>query len=131
MRRSFKCKEEVLIALKEHYDEIVNSEYSGNYLDAIQDFDYVAEAKLRVILQGFYDNPRSRDQAWKTCKGSLYEYAVFKSIEQAINKDEKLNRKFIVMAGDEALIRHKAQVVIKNWSEIFPDVDILIIEYFM
>lgn len=128
MRRGFKCREDILFALKRRYDEIVNEEYQGNYLDAIQDFDSIAEVKLRIILQDFYDKPRSQDQAWKTCKGSLYEYAVFKVIQQIIINDEELNRKFTVMTGDEALIHYKDQVAIRNWSEILPDVDILVIE---
>lgn len=106
----------------------MNREYGGDYLEAVQDFDLIAETKLRDTLQEFYDNPRSRDQAWKTCKGSLYEYAVFKSIQQAVIKDEGLNRRFTVMEGDKASDRHRSQVTIRNWSEIFPDVDILIVE---
>ena len=76
----------------------------------------------------YYQNQRSRDQAWKTCKGSLYEYAVFKYIQNIVENDKILKNKIIVMMGDEALILHKDQIVIKNWCDIFPDVDILIIE---
>jgi len=127
MRRGFKCKENVLISLKRGYDRIVEVEYSKNYLKAIQQFDFVAEEKLRNLLGRFYDNHRSRDQAWKTCKGSLYEYAVFKCIQQVITEN-KLDDKLLVLMGDAALIQHKDQIVIRNWSDIFPDVDIIIIE---
>ena len=127
MRRGFKCKENVLISLKRGYDRIVEVEYSKNYLKAIQQFDFVAEEKLRNLLGRFYDNHRSRDQAWKTCKGSLYEYAVFKCIQQVI-AENKLDDKLLVLMGDVALIQHKDQIVIRNWSDIFPDVDIIIIE---
>jgi hypothetical protein len=82
MRRGFKPKEEVLALLKDKYDEIVSKVYNGNYLDAVQNFDELAENKLRATLQLFYNKPRSRDQAWRTCKGSLYEYAVFKVLNK-------------------------------------------------
>jgi len=128
MKRGFKCKEKIFDDLKKEYDKIVNREYKGNYLDAIQVFDPLVETNLRIVLQNFYDNSRSRDQAWKTCKGSLYEYAVFKSIQQIIISDDKLNSKFTITMSDKTLIHYKNQVAIRNWSEIFPDVDILIIE---
>lgn len=128
MKRGFKCKGEVLIALTKKYDEIVSKEYYGNYLDAVQNFDDLAENKLRTILQDFYERPGSRDQAWRTCKGTLYEYAVFKVLNQMVIKDPELDCKFMVMRGDEVLLRYKDQVVIRNWSEIFPDIDIFIVE---
>ena len=45
-----------------------------------------------------------------------------------MENDEILKDKIVVMMGDEALILHKDQIVIRNWCDIFPDVDILIIE---
>ena len=128
MRRGFRCKEDILNSLKNGYDEIVDKTYNENYLEAIQRFDFIAEEKLREILDDFYDNERSRDQAWKTCKGSLYEYAVFRCIQQIIMKEDKLKDHFTILMGDEALAQHKEQIVIRNWNDILPDVDILIIE---
>jgi len=128
MRRGFKCKNEILNALTNKYNEIVGANYNRDYIEAIQDFEQIAEKMLRVILNNFYNNDKSRNQAWKTCKGALYEYAVFKCIQHIIINDKLLNQKFTVMMGDEAIVQHKDQIVIKNWSEIFPDVDILIIE---
>lgn len=128
MRRGFKCKKEVLEALKQGYDSIVRSGFQGNFLDALKNFDSLAENSLRGILIRYYPNQRSRDQAWKTCKGSLYEYAVFRYIQNIVENDDILRDKIIVMMGDEALISHKDQIVIRNWCDIFPDVDILIIE---
>ena len=119
--------ENVLDLLKRGYNKIVEVEYSKDYLKAIQQFDFIAEEKLRSLLLRFYNNQRSRDQAWKTCKGSLYEYAVFKCIQQVVTEN-KLDNKLLVLMGDDALIRHKDQIVIRNWSDIFPDVDIIIIE---
>jgi hypothetical protein len=34
----------------------------------------------------------------------------------------------MAVMGDEALSSYKEQVAIKNWSEILPDADILIVE---
>jgi len=127
MRRGFKCKRDILNLLKREYDKIAKLEYSGDYLKIIQHFDLIAEEKLRHLIDKFYSNPRSRDQAWKTCKGSLYEYAVFKCIQQVIIKN-KLESKLQVLMGENVLIEYKDQIVIRNWSDIFPDVDIVVIE---
>jgi len=128
MRRGFKCKKEVLEALKQGYDDMIRNRFHGNFLDALKNFDSLAENNLRNILTRYYPSQRSRDQAWKTCKGSLYEYAVFRYMQNIVENDEVLKNKITVMMGDEALISHKEQIVIRNWSDIFPDVDILIIE---
>ncbi len=128
MRRGFKCKKEVLEALKQGYDSIVRNRFQGNFLDALKNFDLLAENSLRSILIRYYPNQRSRDQAWKTCKGSLYEYAVFRYIQNIVENNDTLKDKIIVMMGDDALISHKDQIVIRNWCDIFPDVDILIID---
>jgi len=43
-------------------------------------------------------------------------------------EDPELSRKFIVAISDETLLNYKDQLIIRNWSEIFPDVDIFIVE---
>ncbi len=126
-RRGFKCKREVLEALKQDYDNVVRDEFGGNFLKALEIFDSLVEDNLRDILMEYYVNQRSRDQAWRTCKGSLYEYAIFRYIQSIIGNNE-LKDKVMVVMGDEASASHKEQVVIRNWHDIFPDADILIIE---
>jgi len=128
IRKGFKCKKEILEKLKECYNSIVRNKFRGSFLDALKNFDSLAEKELRKILINYYSNQRSQDQAWKTCKGSLYEYAVFKYIQNVVEKDKKLKNKIIAIMGEEALNAYKDQIVIKNWCDIFPDVDILVIE---
>ena len=128
MRRGFKCKKDVLKELQKGYDEIVVMQYHGDFLEALKNFDLLAENSLRGILIGYYPNQRSRDQAWKTCKGSLYEYAVFRYIQSLIENDNQLKEKIMILMGDEALISYGEQVVIRNWNDIFPDVDMLIVD---
>jgi len=60
------------------YDKIASEEFNSDYLEVLKMFDQIAENKLRRVLNPYYESLRSRDQAWKTCKGALYEYAVFK-----------------------------------------------------
>lgn len=128
MRRGVKCKKEIIEEIKAKYDEIVKNEYGGKYTKALENFDNIAENRLRSVLDFFYDNPKSRNQAWKSCKGEFYEYAVFKALNQIISQKEKLLEKFEILEGDKALPQHREEIAIKNWSEIFPDVDILVIE---
>jgi type II restriction enzyme len=105
IRRGFKCKEDVLLLLEKEYDKVVKKEYEGNYMNAIKVFDNLTEEKLRLILNNFYTNIRSRNQAWKTCKGSLYEYAVFRLIEQVVKNSEILQNKLTVLLGDDVLYK--------------------------
>ena len=124
--RRFRCKQEIIESLKTKYDEITSKEFNNNYLEILKKFDQIAENKLRGVLDPYYDSSRSRDQAWKTCKGALYEYAVFKYINHIIKSDKSLNE-FSALMGED-MFRLKDQFVIRNWSDIFPDVDILIVE---
>lgn len=124
--RRFGCRKEVFESLKEEYKNIATKQYGSNYLEILKKFDDIAENKLRRALDRYYLNQRSRDQAWKTCKGKLYEYAVFKYIEQVISKNKELDR-FSVLMGED-IVRYKEHFVIRNWSEIFPDVDLLIVK---
>jgi len=128
IRRGFKCKKDVLKELQKEYDEIVIKQYHGDFLGTLKNFDLLAENSLRGILIGYYSNQRSRDQAWKTCKGSLYKYAVFRYIQSIIESNNQLKEKIMILMGDEALTSYGDQVVIRNCNDIFPDVDMLIVE---
>jgi len=128
VRRGFKCKREVIESLIREYDNIVSKDYNGNYLEVIYDFEDIAENRLKNLLWLFYTSRESLKAAWRPCKGELYEYAVFKYIQDMIKQDKELEQRFTVLMGDEALPTYGDQVAIRNWSEIFPDVDILIIE---
>jgi len=113
--------------LEQKYMEIVESEYGGDYLEALQNFESISEGRLRSILKQYYDNQRSRDQAWKNFKGKLYEFAVFKFLKQVIQKNKEWNTKLSIVLGDN-LKQYRDQIAIKNWSDIYPDVDILIVD---
>ena len=128
MRRGFKCRREIIEKLRQEYDALVKKEYQGNFLKALKNFDAIAEDNLRDELKDYYSKQRSRDQAWKTCKGSLYEYAIFRYIQDIINDGAELKTKIEVIMGDEALASYGEQITIRNWSVIFPDVDILLVE---
>ena len=127
MRQS-RCRREILTRLKNEYEQLVASQYEDNYLEAIKNFYSLAEDNLRPILNQYYPDQGSRDQAWRPCEGALYEYAVYKCIEKVINITPNLQDRFIVIMGENISETHKEQIVIRNWNEVFPDIDILIIE---
>ena len=127
MRRGFKCRKIVLEELKRQYEHVVKSIYRGNLLESLKNFDSISEKDLRPLLGKYYPNQKSLNQAWKTCKGSLYEYAAYRYIENIVKNDKKLKDMFEVVMGDDVLNYYKDQIVIRNWSDIFPDVDILLI----
>ncbi len=128
MRRGFKCKKEVLDELKEAYDDVVNNQFGGDLLETLQNFENVAENDLRRILEKYYSTEKSRNQAWKTCKGALYEYAVFRYIKNIVENDPVLSDRFDVRMGNEVLSEYKDQLVIRNWRDIYPDIDILLVD---
>lgn len=119
--RGFRCRKEVIELLKKEYENIVRNKFNGDYLETLKAFESVAEENLRQMLEDFYSNQRSRDQAWKNCKGELYEYAVYKYIESVAKE-----LGYVVL--DSSFQNFKDQVTIRNWSEIYPDVDLLIVK---
>jgi len=123
----YRCKNEVLKDLKNSYKQIVLMEYNNSYLEALKNFDYVAEEILREsVMQKYYKKTKSLNQAWKSCKGALYEYAVFESLQEII---KKMNLKGInIFLGENIPENYNKQIIIKNWCEIYPDVDILIVK---
>ncbi len=128
MRSGFKCKTELLEKLVDGLNVTVLNDLNGDFLESLKRFDSIAEKRLRPLLEGFYPNERSRDQAWRTCKGSLYEYAVFQYINSLIYKKKHLREGLTVFMGDYVLDEYRDQISIRNWNDIFPDVDILLIE---
>ncbi|WP_456327371.1 BsaWI family type II restriction enzyme [Archaeoglobus sp.] len=124
MKRGFRCKQEIIERLKKTYNDIAIKEFNGDYLEILKAFESIAEERLRKILDPYYSSPRSRDQAWKNCKGELYEFAVFKYVESVIASE---NIEYSVLTGNNVQ-QYKDQFAIRNWSEIFPDVDILIVK---
>jgi len=127
MGRGGLCKEEVIRRLKVKYDDVVKNEYEGDYLSTIQQFDSIAENRLRQILSSIYPTQKSADQAWKSCKGKLYEYAVFKTVSAIVSQDDMLKNRLIVAIGG-AITLYESKIAIRNWSEIYPDADIIIID---
>lgn len=128
MRRGFKCKSDVMNFLKGEYDEIVKNTFGANYLESIEKFEDISEKDLRKFLKEkrIYADDNSANQAWKSCKGYLYEYAVFKCLEYVINT-KGLTNKLRIVFEDEEIYKYNEQVAIKNWKDIIPDVDMMIL----
>ena len=121
----YRCKVNVIADLKNSYEKIVIEEYNMSFLKALKNFDIISEIKLREnVMKKYYGNIKSLNQAWKSCKGFLYEYAVYESLKEIL-KREKL-REIKLFLGEEIPTEYNEQVVIKNWCEIKPDIDILV-----
>ncbi|MEM1681286.1 MAG: BsaWI family type II restriction enzyme [Sulfolobales archaeon] len=109
-----------------YYEDIATKDFREAHLQTVKHFESLSETKIRHNLNLFYKNSRSADQAWKTCKGALYEYAVFRAIKQVID-NSRLRNSLKVVKGREIYI-YRNQIAIRNWNDIFPDVDLLIVD---
>ncbi|MEN2984143.1 MAG: BsaWI family type II restriction enzyme [Dictyoglomaceae bacterium] len=128
MKKGFGCKKEIFIEITNFYDEITKNEYKSDYLKVLNEFESISEDKIRLILDKYYSNLRTKDQAWKTCKGALYEYSVFKFLTHIVNYAPLLKNKIEIITNIKSLDIYREQIVIKNWVDIFPDVDMLIVD---
>ncbi|MCR8501579.1 MAG: BsaWI family type II restriction enzyme [Candidatus Korarchaeota archaeon] len=126
MRRGYRYKKDALDHLINCYKDIVTKGFQGDYLQAVKCFESISETQIRRDLNQFYKNLRSADQAWKTYKGVLYEYAVFEAIKQVID-NSRLRNLLQVVRGHE-VDAYRDQIVIRNWNDILPDVDLLIVD---
>jgi type II restriction enzyme len=127
--------------LKSIYDAYLKQS-NKNFLDAVEDFENIAEGYIRPIFNKMPSMsekaPRSIDQAWRNCKGALYEYAVCRALDEILTKDPYLASKIDIIHGsklnvndndnvDNIINNIKEQLFLKNWSDIRPDTDFVII----
>jgi hypothetical protein len=122
------CAESSL--LKKLYDEYVKS-CNKKFLEAVEEFENIAEGgirpKLSEILASSGKTQRSVDQAWRNCKGSLYEYAICRALDEILTRDASLVQKIDVIHGSKLNVYIRSQLAIRNWSDILPDVDFAVI----
>lgn len=116
--------------LKKLYDGYVKSS-NKNFIEAVELFENIAEGGVRLqfsrILAGAGKNQRSIDQAWRSCKGSLYEYAICRALNEILTGDTSLAQRIDIIHGSKLDIYARKQLVIRNWSDILPDADFAII----
>jgi hypothetical protein len=115
--------------LKKLYDGHVRS-INKNFLEAVEGFENIAEGGVRPqfsrVLADAGKNQRSIDQAWRSCKGSLYEYAICRALDEILTGDTSLAQRIDIIHGSKLSV-YKKQLVIRNWSDILPDADFAII----
>jgi len=114
------------------YDEVVSKKYKNDYINALESFESIAEKIIRPLFTEYLERlgkpKRSIDQSWRKRKGDLYEYAVIQALKNIIEQDEKLKNKLQVLGKWEIKQSIKDKIAIRNWSKIYPDVDILILD---
>ncbi len=121
-----RCKSEIYEKIVNKYNVITEIEFDSDFIRSISQFDYIAEEKIRTLIYDYYKT-RSANQAWKSCKGALYEYAVLRAFQQILNNDQKLSKLFFVQPYKRN-DRKLDQLKISNWTDITPDVDIVIVD---
>ncbi len=132
------CRINAFNELKRLYDEHVRN-IQLNFCSALESFDIISERIIRpkiikLFTPKFIDEKRlneaqarrSIDQMWKSCKGSLYEYAVCKALNEILMNDPSLAQRLDIIHGSKLNVLTREQLIIKNWSEILPDVDFVI-----
>jgi len=118
------CSSKVFNVIKRFYDDHIRDNRLS-FRQALQYFESISEKIIRPKL----GSGRSTDQAWRSCKGSLYEYAVCRALDEILSSDLLLSQKIDILHGSklEYDLNLRSQVVIKNWSDILPDVDFVIV----
>jgi len=133
------CSADVFDDLKRLYNDYIR-ENQLNFSSAIERFDSIAEGAIRPEIikkytRKFMDEKRqdkrnarrSVDQMWRSCKGSLYEYAVCKALNEILANDSSLAQELDIIHGSKLNDIIRKQLTIVDWSEILPDVDFVII----
>jgi len=133
------CSSEVFNMLKQLYDQSIRK-LKKNCCSALEDFENIAEGTIRpqiielltpVIMTekrlSEAQARRSVDQLWKSCKGSLYEYAVCRALDEVLANNPSLAEKLEIVHGSNLSSSIRNQLVIKNWSDILPDADFVIV----
>jgi len=133
------CRTDAFNDLKHLYNEHIRNNQL-NFRSAIERFDSIAEGVIRPKIIEIYtpkfmaekrqdkeNAKRSVDQMWRSCKGSLYEYAVCKALNEILVNDPSLAQKLDIIHGSKLNALMREQLIIKNWNEILPDVDFVII----
>jgi len=118
------CSEETFEMIRNLYDEYIITN-GLSFFRAIERFEDISERIIRPKL----GTGRSADQLWRSCKGSLYEYAICRALEEILSSDPFLLEQIDIIHGSKLQFHPtlKEQIVMKNWSDIFPDVDFVII----
>jgi type II restriction enzyme len=92
--------------------------------DVLENFENISETYIRKKVQSESGYKRNYDQAWKSCKGKLYEYVVYEYIKEILKKK---NISYISVKMEEELGEsEKESVQIHNWDTIMPDTDLVL-----
>jgi type II restriction enzyme len=90
----------------------------------LENFENISETYIRKKVQSKSEYKRNYDQAWKSCKGKLYERVVYEYIKEILKKN---NISYISVKMEEELGEsEKKSVQIHNWDTIMPDTDLVL-----
>jgi len=118
------CSTEILNKAIQFYDDYVRM-HGLSFRQAIEHFETIAEGEVRSI----FGVGRGADQRWRSCKGALYEYAVCRALDEILSSNPLLSQKIDIIHGSKLTSNStlRNQLTIRNWSEILPDVDFVIV----
>jgi len=133
------CSADAFNELKRIYDEYVKNSKSS-YCSVLERFDIIAEKiirpkiinmfTLKIMVKRHLNETQARrsvDQMWRSCKGSLYEYAICKAFNEILMSNSFLAQRLDIIHGSKLDTFTREQLIIKNWNEILPDVDFVIV----
>jgi len=107
------------------YGKLLRYKNQNDWKTVLENFENISEKYIRGDVQSnlnYIEN--SFNQAWKSCKGKLYEYVVYNYIKEILKKNSISS--ISVNRESELENNKKSTIQIHNWDEIMPDTDLVL-----
>ncbi|MFP3306762.1 MAG: BsaWI family type II restriction enzyme [Thermocladium sp.] len=105
-------------------DALLKYKNQKDWKTVLEDFENVSEKYIRGDVKSNSNYKGNFDQAWKSCKGRLYEYIVYNYIKEILEKNGISS--ISVKMEDQLENNEKSSIQIHNWDEIMPDTDLVL-----
>ena len=107
------------------YGTLLKYKNQKDWKTVLEDFENISEKYIRgEVNSNLNYKENSFNQAWKSCKGKLYEYVVYNYIKEILEKNGISS--ISVNMENELENNEKSSIQIHNWDEIMPDTDLVL-----